>query len=210
MFQIRGQPQMKWGTLCLVPADNLASNILGGFKEGSTAHRGCRHCLALPSDIQSIFTESKHTLRNPDEHKASCDELEKATTQRDRDKQSMEFGINQRSILDELQHFKVCSGALVQDVMHDVLQGTKAYLLIHLLKSSIGILEHEAKELLQQHIDKDGYYSLEYLNQQITGFELGFMEMKNRPSTIALSTLRSNDHKLKQEGNKGFNIQFVF
>ena len=34
--------------------------------------------------------------------------------------------------------------------------------------------------------------------------------MKNRPSTIALSTLRSNDHKLKQEGNKGFNIMFIF
>ena len=82
MFQIRGQPQMKWGTLCLVPADNLASNILGGFK-GSTAHRGCRHCLALPSDIQSIFTESKLILRNPDEHKANCDELDKATSQRD-------------------------------------------------------------------------------------------------------------------------------
>ena len=81
MFQIRGQPQMKWETLCLVPADNLASNILGGFKEGSTAHRGCRHCLVLPSDIQSIFTESKLILRNPDEHKAKCDELDKATSQ---------------------------------------------------------------------------------------------------------------------------------
>lgn len=148
MFQIRVQPQMKWGTLCLVPADNLASNILGGFKEGSTARKGCRHCLALLSDIQSIFTESKLTLRNPDEHKANCDELEKATTQRDRDKQSMEFGINQWSIFDELQHFKVCSGPLVQGVMHDVLEGTKAYLLIHLLKSSIGIVEYEGKELL--------------------------------------------------------------
>ena len=119
----------------------------------------------------------------------------------------MEFGINQRSILNELQHFKVCSGALVQDVIHDVLEGTKAYLLIHLLKYSIGIVEYEAKELLQQHIDKDGYYSL---NQQITGFELGLIETKNQPSTIALSTLHSNYHKLKQEGNNGFNIKFVF
>ena len=83
MFQIRGQPQMKWGTLYLVPVDNLTSNILGGFKEGSTAHRGCHHCLVLPSDIQSIFTESKLTLRNPDEHKVNCDELDKATTHRD-------------------------------------------------------------------------------------------------------------------------------
>ena len=78
----------------------------------------------------------------------------------------MEFGINQRSILDELQHFKVCSGALVQNVMHDILEGTKAYLLVHLLKSSIGIFEYEVKKILNQHIDKDGYYSLEYLNRQ--------------------------------------------
>ena len=124
MFQIRGQPQCKWGTLCLVPADNLASNVLGGFKEGSTANRGCRHCLALPSDIQSIFTESRLKLRNPEEHKVMCDQLEKASTNRDRDRLSVEFGINQRSILDELKYFKVCSGGLVQDVMHDVLEGT--------------------------------------------------------------------------------------
>ena len=74
---------MKWDTLCLVPVDNLTSDILGGFKEGSTAHRGCRHCLALPSDIQPIFTESKLTLRKPDEHKVNCDELDKATIRRD-------------------------------------------------------------------------------------------------------------------------------
>ena len=44
----------------------------------------------------------------------------------------------------------------------------------------------------------------------MTGFEQGLMETKNRPSTITLSTLSSNDHKLKEEGNKGFNIKFVF
>ena len=38
---------MKWDTLCLVPVDNLTSNILGGFKEGSTAHRDCHHCLTF-------------------------------------------------------------------------------------------------------------------------------------------------------------------
>ena len=128
IFEIRGQPQMKWGTLCLVPADNLASNALGGFKEGSTANRGCRHCLALPSDIQSVFTESNLVLRNPDEHKSNFDELDKSSTQQDREKLSVEFGINHRSILDQLQHFKVSSGALVQDVMHDVLEGNPTHI----------------------------------------------------------------------------------
>lgn len=63
-----------------------------------------------------------------------------------------------------------------------------------------GILEYEIKELLLQHIKKDHCYSLDYLNQQITETELGYMESSDRPSTISLNTLESKDHKLKQEG----------
>jgi hypothetical protein len=63
-----------------------------------------------------------------------------------------------------------------------------------------GILEYETKELLIQHITREHCYSLDYLNQQITGPELGFMESRDRPSLISISTLQSKDHKLKQEG----------
>lgn len=56
------------------------------------------------------------------------------------------------------------------------------------------------KELLLQHILQESLYTLEYLNQQIIGLELGYMEVKDRPSLIANSTLHSIDHKLKQEG----------
>ena len=66
--------------------------------------------------------------------------------------------------------------------------------------TSAGILEYETKELLFQHITEDHYYSLDYLNQQITGIELGHMESRDRPSLISLATLQSKDHKLKQEG----------
>ena len=64
-------------------------------------------------------------LRNPDEHKSS--------TQQDREKLSVEFGINHRSILDQLQHFKVSSGALVQDVMHDVLEGNPTHICLFII-----------------------------------------------------------------------------
>ena len=63
-----------------------------------------------------------------------------------------------------------------------------------------GMLEYETKELLKYHIDEEAYYTLDYLNHQISGMELGYMESRNRPSTITLLTLRSGDHKLKQEG----------
>ena len=116
-------PQKKYGTVCLVLADNLASNALGGFKEGSTAYRGCRQCLSVPSEMKSIFSESSTTLRSTLDHSQKCSELDAANTQQERDQLSTEFGINHHSILDDLLYFKVCSGALVQDVMHDVLEG---------------------------------------------------------------------------------------
>ena len=39
----RGESQFH-GALALISADNPASNGLGGFKEGFTAHRHCRQC----------------------------------------------------------------------------------------------------------------------------------------------------------------------
>lgn len=62
------------------------------------------------------------------------------------------------------------------------------------------MLEYEAKELLKKHIDMESYYCLDYLNGKIGGIEMGYMESKDRPSKISLPTLRSTDHKLKQEG----------
>ena len=107
----------------MVSADNLASNLLGGFKEGSTALRGCRQCLATPSEMKTVFKENQLKLRTPTEHASQCDDLEASTTKAEFDHLSTEFGINRRSILNELIYFDVCSGALVQDVMHDVLEG---------------------------------------------------------------------------------------
>lgn len=129
-FVIGGKRQIMHGTITLLAADNLASNALGGFKEGSTAHRGCRHCLATPAEFSSVFKEDSLELRTPSDHAAKCDNLEAASTARDRHELSVEYGINRRSILDELLYFKVCSGALVQDVMHDVLEGTHSRCLL--------------------------------------------------------------------------------
>ena len=65
------------------------------------------------------------------------------------------------------------------------------------------MLEYETKELLICHIQQESYYTLEYLNQQIAGLELGYMESSDRPSLISYNTLHaySTDHKLRQEGN---------
>lgn len=80
-------PLKKYGTVCLVTADNLAS-VLGGFKEGSTANRGCRHCLATPSEISTIFTERGLEIHTPADHAMKCGLLDATTSQRDRNQLS--------------------------------------------------------------------------------------------------------------------------
>lgn len=70
-----GGPQVTWGALCLISADNLA---LGGMKVGSKAYRGCRQCLATPSEMKSVFVESKFRLRDSCSDSERCDDLEAA------------------------------------------------------------------------------------------------------------------------------------
>jgi len=52
-MNIRGQDYTFRGTVCLVPADNLASHYLGGYKSLSSALRKCRHCMAVSDDMSS-------------------------------------------------------------------------------------------------------------------------------------------------------------
>lgn len=74
---------------------------------------------------------------------------------------------------------------MVPDVMHDVLEG---------------VLQYESKIMLKQFINQDHYLTLAQLNQQIEAFELGFSEVKSRPSPISHSTLQEGDSHLKQSG----------
>lgn len=49
-FQINGRVEKHYGTLV---ATNLGQCSIGGFKEGSTAYRGCRHCMAKRKCMQT-------------------------------------------------------------------------------------------------------------------------------------------------------------
>ena len=82
-------------------------------------------------------------------------------------------------------YFDLTSGSLVPDVMHDLLEG---------------MLQYETKLMLKQFINHDHYFTLSQLNQKIEAFELGFSEVKSRPSIISQITLQEGDNHLKQSG----------
>ena len=52
MFEVRGAPQIYYGAIAVVSADNPASNSLGGFKESVAAYRDCRQCKTNDSNAQ--------------------------------------------------------------------------------------------------------------------------------------------------------------
>ena len=134
---IDGETKLYFGTLCVVSAYNLGSCAVGGFKEGSMAYRGCRHCIATPEQLKSKF-ELDFMLRTPATHQQQCVLLE-SKSRPSRVSFSKDTGINHTSVLDELQFFSVASGALLPDVMQDVLEG---------------VLQYEAKLLLRHLIFK--------------------------------------------------------
>lgn len=41
-----------FGSIVTVPADNLGSHAIGGFKEGFSALRPCRQCMASSVDLK--------------------------------------------------------------------------------------------------------------------------------------------------------------
>ena len=66
------------------------------------------------------FTEAGICLRNKENHAHHCKliDMEGLT-----DHYSLCFGINRNPILNELRYFDVTSGALLNDIMHDILEG---------------------------------------------------------------------------------------
>ena len=81
-------------------------------------------------------------------------------------------------------YFHMCSGGLLPDIMHDLLEGA---------------LQYETKLMLQQFILREKYITLDAFNNRLERFELGYMEEKDRPSPISDTTLRSeSSNTLKQ------------
>ena len=129
-------------------------------------------------DIPFQFGELELTLRSQDVHTQQCDDLEEKSGL------SVEYGINSRSPLLQLQHFNMCCGSLVTDVLHDLLEG---------------MLPYEAKNLLQ-HFNSVKIVKAKVLYEIMDSFEFGYMEVTNRPTPITRMTLKSNDNSLKQNG----------
>ena len=60
----------------------------------------------------------------------------------------------------------------------------------------------EVKLLLKYLIKEENVLTLDWLNQKLQEYELGYMEVKNRPTAITKKVLDSKDYSLCQSGQK--------
>ena len=127
--------------------------------------------------------EGQFELRNTVSHKEQCEALQGDAS----GEVSKKYGINRDSALNQLSYFHVCDGSLLPDIMHDVLEG---------------VLQYEVKLLLQFIVDIERYITLEEFNSRLEHVELGYMEVKDRPTLISVRTLHSSGSSLKQKGWK--------
>ena len=171
------QRNFKGGLMCFL-ADNLASNLLGGFKESfSFSHRFCRTCMVKTTSYKDKFLSSDFCQRTAEIHKRQCDELDAAEGDL-KDHYSKTYGINRRSKLMCAKNFSVFDGGLPHDAMHDILEG---------------VAQLEVK-LLVKHCVNEKYITVAEYNHRIENFDYGKNEM-DRPGIITRELLGSNDKK---------------
>ena len=70
----------------------------------------------------------------------------------------------------------MCEGGLLPDVMHDLLEGA---------------LQYEVKAMLNVMVYTEPYFTLEYINTRLRHLELGYMEVKNRPTPLEEIKIRA-------------------
>lgn len=116
-------------------------------------------------------------MRTKELHLQQCETIENSECP---EEVSKEYGVNRRSSLLDLQYFDMCTGTLIPDVMHDLLEGA----LQHILKHLLPVLTSEIK-----------YFTIAELNSKIAGMEFGFMD-GNRPSPLTRGELRENGNIL--------------
>jgi len=119
-------------------------------------------------------------LRNPITYEYHCSLLSGVLGESD----SVTYGVNSKSVLNELDDFSVGNGQLPQDVMHILLEG---------------VIPYTVKAMLQSFVYKENFFSINYVNRKISSFKFSRSESKNKPSQISSNVL-SDDGKISQSG----------
>ena len=119
--------------------------------------------------LLSQLVESDLELRTPETYDHMCSLLSTSGS----NFETTTFGINQRSVLNDLSYYHVCDYGLPPDVMHDILEGYLPYTL---------------KLMLSHFIISEKLFTLQFLNTAITNMDYSYVEA-SRPQLLSDSAL---------------------
>lgn len=174
-----------YGAVVSLCGDTLAQHELAGFKEGvGFAFSKCRHCECNFEDMQVYFDSENFVKRSLDRHVRQCNEIERAATDFLRNCLKTTYGINRKSKLIEFPAFDLIKQT-PQDIMHVILEG---------------VAPLEIKTVLK-HLVLSGRLDLDTLNSAILGYPYS-TDVRDKPCPITVTTLSSNDNKLKQSSGQ--------
>ena len=175
-----------FGAVISVCGDTLAQHELAGFKEGvGFAYSKCRHCECTFEEMQINFNEERFTKRTMEKHIQQCHEIEKASTDFLKSALKTTYGINRRSKLVDFPAFDLIRQT-PQDIMHIILEG---------------VAPMEIKCVLK-YLVLSGQMELDVFNSAMQSFPLSPVDVRDKPCPISVSTLASNDNKLKQSSGQ--------
>ena len=126
------------------------------------------------------FLVSSSLSRSPELHEYHCSLINQECLS---DFNSITYGVNYRSRLNDIPLFHVADWQLPQDVMNILLEG---------------VLPLELKLLLNSLISNN-VFTLSHLNARVMSFQYGHANATTKPSTIDATHLSENG-KLRQSG----------
>ncbi|XP_051167363.1 uncharacterized protein LOC127285405 [Leptopilina boulardi] len=90
------------GTLSVLIGDNLAVHQMCGFRESFSALHPCRVCKVTMTNVKTMCREDPTQLRSPEEHERQVLEIEAAVGEQAKAALRTQYGINRRSVLNEI------------------------------------------------------------------------------------------------------------
>ena len=129
------------------------------------------------------FQESAFVPRTRASYDYHCSLLDGPLSYED----SVTYGINFRSPLNDLQYFHVADMQLPQDIMHVLFEG---------------VIPYETKLLLTEFVSHKKYFTISYLNARIACFHYSPDESADKPNSLRDELVKpGSTYKVHYSGN---------
>ncbi|XP_066594928.1 uncharacterized protein [Prorops nasuta] len=161
-INVSGKEIKIYFAVACVIGDNLAANEILGFVTSFNSSYCCRVCLADKSTRDTQLKEDITLLRTKDNYRL--------------DLMNHTRGIVNKCVFNSLNSFDVTEN-ITLDIMHDILEG---------------ICRYEMRDILNELINVQKFFTLENLNSRIAFFDFGCKNSVNKPPSICNSSLKKS------------------